>query len=153
MRSPSAVIADYSDSVPVDLEGLATHLGLVVSYDSSLSSDVSGKITKSSSAPSGFSITVNANDLPRRRRFTLAHEIAHYVLHRDLIDSLVDNAMYRSSLSTSYERQANQYAAKILLPAPAVTRAYRSCPDPRRLANMFDVSQQAMRIRLEELGL
>jgi Zn-dependent peptidase ImmA (M78 family) len=32
---------------------------------------------------------------PNRQRFTLAHEIAHYVLHRDLVENgIVDDTMY-----------------------------------------------------------
>ena len=52
-----------------------------------------------------------------RRRFTIAHEIAHFLLHRDKIgDQLSDDAMYRSSLSSDDERAANRLAADILMP-------------------------------------
>ena len=96
----------------------------------------------------------NETDSEARRRFTIAHEIAHYVLHRDLIgDSLVDNAMYRSSLADDYERQADSLAAKILLPADAVRMAYRTTRSYAGLAAVFGVSTAAVRIRLKELRL
>tara|TARA_R110002072_G_C7539176_1_gene498086 strand:- start:258 stop:476 length:219 start_codon:yes stop_codon:yes gene_type:complete len=31
-------------------------------------------------------ITVNSNEGPQRRRFTAAHELGHYIIHRDMID-------------------------------------------------------------------
>ena len=83
----------------------------------------------------------------------MAHEIAHYVLHRDLFDDLVDDEMYRSNLSSYLERQANAYAAKLLLPAAAVRREASILKSPASLAHRFNVSERALIIRLKELGL
>ena len=104
-------------TVPVDVRGLATALGLKVVEDR-LSPNVSGKIERDWFADDAFVITVNASHSETRKRFTIAHEIAHFVLHRDQIgDGVTDDGMYRSeTLSTSVERQANQYAADILMP-------------------------------------
>lgn len=152
-RSPSAIVRDYTGDVPVDLNAMADAMGLPVSYKSNFPPNVSGKIARSRMSPCGFVIEINANDPPNRQRFTLAHEIAHYVLHRDLINSLVDDALYRSNLSNVLERQANQYAAKLLLPAQAVVRARKNQADLRSLARLFQVSEKAMGIRLGELTL
>ena len=151
--SPSAVIAEFTDDIPVDLDAMADRLGIPVFYDHALPNDVSGKISRDKRAKAGFEITIHANDSDGRRRFTLAHEIAHYVLHRDLIDHLVDNAMYRSNLSSQFERQANHYAAKILLPAEAVRKQFKEIPNTLILAYRFKVSERAMKIRVSELGL
>src|SRR3546814_18529596 len=52
-----------------------------------------------------------------RRRFSIAHEIAYFALHRNLIgDGVTDDAMYRSNLSSAVEVQANRMAAGILMP-------------------------------------
>jgi Zn-dependent peptidase ImmA (M78 family) len=85
----------------------------------------------------------------------MAHEVAHYVLHRDLLrEDVVDDALYRSSaLSDEYERQADRFAAQILLPAEMVRDAYKSLKTLSLLAQLFDVSDAALRIRLSELGL
>jgi len=61
--------------------------------------------------------------------------------------------MYRSSLSDQYERQADRYAASVLLPAEAVRQAYRQDKAIARLAAFFQVSDAALRIRLKELRL
>jgi len=107
------------------------------------------------SPPSGFTIYVNAEDNPRRQRFTIAHEIAHYVLHRDLIgDGITDDALYRSPLGEWYERQANKMAADILMPPQLVRSLYaQGMTSVTKIAAEFDVSVEAMRIRLDELGL
>jgi Zn-dependent peptidase ImmA (M78 family) len=106
-------------------------------------------------SPSGFAIYLNKNDGSRRQRFTLAHEIAHYILHRDLIgDGLIDDALYRSRLSNLYERQANRFAAEVLMPAPVVRNYFQAgMREPRTLAIALNVSEAAVRIRLEELKL
>ena len=153
---PIEVIAQFTETAPVDVDGLAKALGLRVGLDASLGPEISGKIVKDPrGGPAGYSIYINANDVPRRQRFTLAHEIAHYVLHRDLIgDGIEDNALYRSKLGEWYERQANRMAADILLPPGLVRRRWASgVKEVSKLADAFNVSEQAMRIRLDELGL
>src|SRR3546814_3235070 len=62
---------------------------------------------------SGFAIYVNGSHPRVRRRFSIAHEIAHFALHRNLIgDGVTDDAMYRSNLSSAVEVQANRMAAR-----------------------------------------
>lgn len=141
--------------IPVDMEGIIAELGLKLALDPALPSSIAGKLIRDPTARAGFRIVVNASDNPRRRRFTMAHEIAHYLLHRDLLnEDVVDDALYRSSaLSDEYERQADRFAAQILLPAEMVKSAYKSLKDLGRLAMLFDVSDAALRIRLKELGL
>jgi hypothetical protein len=152
--SPTSIIADRTRTVPVDLFGLIADLGLKLMVDHSMPPSIAGKLQRDPHVPSGFRVVINGHDNPRRQRFTMAHEVAHYVLHRDLFDDgLVDDAMYRSALSDEYERQANHLAAQILLPATAVRAAYRDHKALGTLANMFDVSDAALRIRLSELGL
>jgi len=138
---------------PVDLDVLSRDLGLPVLVQP-MEDGVAGKLERHAHSPRGFRIVINARDPEARKRFTHAHEIAHFVMHRDLVpDGLVDNALYRSSLSDEYERQANRYAASILLHAAAVRAAYRESKALAVLAEKFGVSVDAMRIRLKELGL
>lgn len=102
-----------------------------------------------------FTISVNSSHSETRKRFTIAHEIAHYVLHRDQIgDGITDDALYRSdTLSTMTERQANQYAAEILMPWQLVKNdsAFKTGM-AGSLASRFSVSTQVAEIRLRELG-
>ena len=150
------VIARHTQDAPVSVEAIARDLGLSVYQDPRMPQEIAGKIVREDrGSPAGFSIYINANDPPRRRRFTLAHEIAHFVLHRDLIgDGLIDDGLYRSKLGGAYERQANRMAANMLMP-PALLRGFFRGGTTKiaPLAREFDVSADAMRIRLEDLGL
>lgn len=156
-QSPIEILNASRPAVaPVDVNELARKLGLRVHHTLSLPETVSGAIKREQARGEEpiFRIFVNANDHRRRQRFTLAHEIAHYVLHRDMIgDGITDDAMYRSSLGDDYERQANRMAASILMPAQLVRQYYRGgMISLAPLAEMFDVSSDAIRIRLKELG-
>jgi hypothetical protein len=145
---------------PVDVERLAFDLGLNVHRDASLGPETSGKIVRAPptfGGSAGYAIIVNYTHPRSRQRFTIAHEIAHFVLHRDLIgDGVVDDEQYRSTqLNDWYETQANRLAADILLPADLVREAYNidGIKSLGGLATRFDVSIDAIRIRLRELNL
>jgi len=97
-----------------------------------------------------------------RYRFTCAHELAHWILHRELFIrfgiSAAMTGIARSAETASIEWQANRLGGCLLMPKCTVKKAfYRICDQIGNvtavLAEMFDVSQQAMRIRLTELGL
>ena len=147
--------AALPDRPPVDVEKIARDLGLRV-VRAGLGGAVAGKIARDGAQKpaAGFTVYINEADNPRRQRFTLAHEIAHYMMHRDLIgDGITDDAMYRSTLGDVYERQANRMAASILMPADMVRSVFREMLTIPQLANAFDVSAEAMSIRLRELRL
>lgn len=153
-ESQNEVLQLHLQNVPVDVEALAYDLGLNLKYED-LPDDIAGKLERDWMAPAGFRITVDSSDGHRRKRFTIAHEIAHYMLHRDLLpeEGVTDSALYRSSLSDDMERHANRFAAQILLPADKVREAYRSEKSLAALSRIFDVSDAALRIRLRELRL
>jgi IrrE N-terminal-like domain len=149
-----AIFAKYTVEVPVRLAAMADELGLEV-FKSPLNPSISGLIEPSETARSGFRIRINRHELAERQRFTLAHEIGHYVLHRDKIGGgIVDSVMYRSNLSSRYEVEANKFAADLIMPMILVREKFdqlgRVASDEVviALANYFRVSQAAMRIRL-----
>lgn len=148
-----AIVNNYIESaaVPIEVVNLAQRLGLRV-YNAPWPDTVSGKIQRDSrhGGESGFAIFVNQNHSHVRRRFTIAHEIGHYVLHEAQIgDGIFDDAMYRSGLSNAIEAQANRMAADILMPRSLLDRYVKvNGNDPSVLAGAFDVSEQAMKIRL-----
>ncbi|MER9229869.1 ImmA/IrrE family metallo-endopeptidase [Mesorhizobium sp. M0664] len=149
---PFEVIARYQNKPPVPLDRICADLGLRISYVN-LGSDVAGQIIRDGRSHSGYSIFINSTQHPNRQRFTLAHEIAHFALHRDLIESgIIDDTMYRSSLSDVYEVQANKMAADILMPIRLVKKQRDLLGgDAGALARVFQVSQASMQIRLDGL--
>ncbi|MBF0307061.1 MAG: ImmA/IrrE family metallo-endopeptidase [Alphaproteobacteria bacterium] len=147
------VVSEFMKSAPVDLNGLVNRLGLEVIFDRGLDNGISGIIERTSR---GFRIRINAKHHPNRQRFTLAHEIAHYVLHRDLIEtSVTDTALYRSeALSDDMERQANNFAAGLIMPASLVRGKWEEgLTTEQGMAAAFQVSSEAARIRMKELRL
>lgn len=149
---PVEVVSRFLKSAPVDLDAMASALGLKVGISAFEDPEVAGNIERTGD---GYRISLNAHDPARRQRFTLAHEIGHYILHRDLIgDGITDRGLYRSRLTTAIERQANRYAANLLMPAQLVFDAWHegvnSLP---ALSARFNVSEKAAEIRLDELGL
>lgn len=111
-----------------------------------------------------YCIYVNADHHPHRMRYTIAHEIGHYVLHRDIVETFVDKEinLYRKpqSLESARDRQsammevqANMFAAALLMPGPSVRKQYAHTKDIQALAKMFGVSREAMGHRISNLGL
>jgi Zn-dependent peptidase ImmA (M78 family) len=147
------IIAKHQKTAPVNVVAIAEDLGLKVWETRSLAENISGKIFRDpvNGGPSGFSIAVNAGEGILRKRFTVAHEIAHFILHRRQLDDgeLVDDTMYRSGLSTAEEAQANKLAAQILMPNSLIESLVTSgIRDVEALANTLQVSATAMKIRL-----
>ncbi len=147
------LIKRLQPSAPVNIIGIAKVLGLNVWESSKLPDDIAGKIFKDdkNGGSKGYSIVIRAQDPVLRKRFTVAHEIAHYLLHRTLFaKELVDDALYRSPLSSAIEAQANGLAADLLMPWHLLMPLVEN--DVRDLATQFEVSEQAMKIRLNSMA-
>lgn len=148
------IINKCQQNTPVDITALATNFGLSVYKDVNLPQGVSGKIFPDKDSSCGYSILVNALEPYARRRFTVAHECAHYLLHRDKIgSSLSDNAMYRCENVTNQEEfVANNLAAELLMPKHLMDAEIKNGFDSiRDLADRFRVSEPAMKVRLRYL--
>lgn len=96
-------------------------------------------------------LTVNSTEPLVRQRFSLFHELKHVIDH-PLLNHLTaiegfDDAAVR-------ERLADHFAACVLMPRRWVKGAW--CGGLQKIADLadrFEVSEQAMRIRLNTLGL
>lgn len=149
---------------PVHVELLAEHVGARVRYEPFSGENLSGMAYRQ---PDGkLFIGVNALHPRNRQRFTIAHEIAHLVLHQQE-DLHIDEAFTinlrsdRSSLAVDErEIEANQFAAELLMP---VTWLEADLQERKvdlesgdevieELAKRYQVSVQAMTIRLSALG-
>lgn len=148
---PNDLIRRYQGAPPVDVKKMAEDLGLRVFNFDVMPRGASGKLYPDPSSDAGWSIGVNASDSPTRKRFTIAHEIAHFLLHRqDIRGGVIDDPLYRSEhLSGGQEAEANRFAADILMPYGLLEEfASRGITNIERLARAFGVSTQAMKIRL-----
>ncbi|HOK20164.1 MAG TPA: ImmA/IrrE family metallo-endopeptidase, partial [Thermosynergistes sp.] len=96
-------------------------------------------------------IAVNSSRPLCRRRFSIAHEIGHYLLgHNSLSFSGSGGGMIKCE--SRQERAANAFAAEFLMPKKLLAREAHKY-SLRALARRYLVSMQAMEIRLKELGL
>lgn len=146
----------YSERAPVDVRSLARSIGVRI-VEARLPENISGAIRSLNSENTEYEILVNSNHAEVRKRFTIAHEIGHYLFHRDLLGRGVgDTRAYRAE-GTDYpnphitwreERQANTFAANVLMPDALVSQYRRLGATPSYLASKFNVSEQAMTIRL-----
>jgi len=142
-------IARNQLAAPVKLGAIASDLGITVVV-SDLPLAVSGMLILDKENRKTWTIKVNRHEHRNRQRFTIAHEIAHFVLHRDVIgNELVDDTFYRSGLSERREFEANALAAEILMPWHLIKNLMQNGErDVEKLAEALQVSPAALNIRL-----
>lgn len=149
-----AIIEPFLAEIPVRVASMARELGIEVKA-ATLKPRISGQIGKSDTSLSGYRIRVNRHEAKSRQRFTIAHEIAHFLLHRDYIgDGIEDTILYRSTLSDRREAEANRLGAELIMPERSIIQQLRelggrATPEIASImANRYDVSEAAMKIRL-----
>lgn len=144
---------------PVDVPSIIRALG-VEYVETSMPADASGRIDHYND---DFKITINADQSKQRRNFTAAHELAHYLLHRDLLkeqghlDRLFVSAPLAEgymSFSPRHEVEANNLAAQILMPRDKVMEemVWKNY-DLAEMARALGVSRAALEVRLKVLGI
>jgi len=146
---------------PVPIEKLAALVRAKIRYEP-FTGQLSGMVHRK---PDGTAVIgVNSMDAPNRQRFTIAHEIGHLLLHKDEhlhVDekSPIGLRNDQSSLATDErEIEANQCAAEMLMPVEFLDTDLQNLPDDidadeavGRLARKYQVSEQAMTVRLTAL--
>lgn len=147
---------------PVPIAALVQRAKAVIRFRP-FEGDLSGMVHRA--ADGTAVIGVNAAHSPTRKRFTIAHELGHLLLHADEsfhIDERLPIA-YRNDESSKAvdprEVEANQFAAELLMPQQFLQRdvaqlgsAALDEVDVETLADRYEVSVQAMQIRLAKLG-
>ncbi|WP_419798853.1 MAG: ImmA/IrrE family metallo-endopeptidase [Terasakiella sp.] len=140
------------DLEPV-LQKLGGHLKVKDFWD--LSDDESGSIAVH--APGNFDIYVSSITSGLRDRFTIAHEIGHYILHYIYARSQGDELenMYATRYgNTREEWEANWFAAAFLMPEDDFRERYnRLNGSLASVAAELCVSEKAAKVRADVLGL
>ncbi len=148
---------------PVNIEALIQLFNIELDKNAALSPGISGEIRKLENGR--YKISVNKNDHYFRQRFTMAHELGHFLFHLDKIgDGTNDDIKYRSSEKGAFyntvmqlkeEMEANKFAASVLMPEDLLINYAHTRMHPPQLAELakqFQVSKAAMEIRLEGLS-
>ncbi|UFH57563.1 ImmA/IrrE family metallo-endopeptidase [Spirosoma sp. KNUC1025] len=160
---------------PIDVEEVARRKGIqIIRFD--FGEEVSGVLI----TEKGTSIIgLNPENGHKRQRFTIAHELGHYILGHQRSGMFVDTPEryftmfnFRNAASSTgelvQEREANAFAAALLMPLDLIQKVIddlkdkidiRSQTDESyeddflvKLANAFNVSTQAMGFRLSTLN-
>ncbi|MGJ1434424.1 ImmA/IrrE family metallo-endopeptidase [Sphingobacterium siyangense] len=151
-------------NVPVNVEEVAQSLPIDI-REYGFNEDVSAVLIVEDDGTA--TIGYNPKETLNRRRFSIAHEIGHYILHSNKSKGIfMDKLMFRKNI-TLYskkeeiiEKEANYFAANLLMPKELVTLEVQKL-DPfnndedniKELARIFEVSSIAMTYRLINLGL
>lgn len=157
-----------NESLPIPVELIAMRLNINV-IASDLGEEISGLLViEDDKTVIGY----NKTESKVRNRFTIAHELGHFILHKNSSDLFVDKhfkVLFRSTkqdneslLIRKQEHEANEFAACLLMPAKMVEAEmsklgieYIDAYDEatiKQLAKIFDVSTIAMSLRLLNLG-
>lgn len=87
----------------------------------------------------------------RRRRFTLGHELGHFMCHREIQERFEDSEDSLNNFHDSIEREANVFAAWLLMPANLLRSEFQSLNwetgTLRDIGNRFECSLQASALR------
>ena len=154
-----AILDKYRLFSPLDL---AEHLGIRVQFVQDQDNSFAGAIKQ---LPEGVTIFVNDKDNEKRKLFTIAHELGHFFLHTNDLNSGIIS--YRDSeLYSKYdvegrrkEEEANHFAAELLMPREIFVSYFLNhskLPFAALISEMggfFGVSESAIKIRLAYLDL
>lgn len=133
---------------PVDIAAAAAAFGITITYWRPREKLLNGVLIRSERT-----IFVNETLPLSRARFTAAHELGHYVLGH------AGDYFCYTGWNTPQEREANRFAAALLMPAAVVKALWlklAAVPRPAKVAaaaRRLSVSQQALRYRLATLAL
>jgi Zn-dependent peptidase ImmA (M78 family) len=139
---------------PVDVNKIAKVLGFnVIPFD--YPDEFSGEIYIEGDIKS---IGVNKNHSESRQRFTIAHEIGHYINGHIFYDKTgkiyKDESFDFSNPLHQQEKEANMFAAELLVPKEFIIKDLNNFGlDIAKLTELYQVSEQMMWIRLTSLGL
>lgn len=136
-------------SFPVDLGRVAQRNGLTLKQATFSDTDALGKFDRTQKT-----IWVAEGEYLPRASFTIAHEIGHYVLHKN--DTEVFWRLDTINLEQQKpeeETEANWFAASLLMPRNHILRYWSQTHDRSLLAKIFGVSESAMLYRLKSLSL
>lgn len=172
------ILDQYKDDIPVLVVEIAESLGIEVYVSGLLGAKQSGGIVKTNKPP--YTIYVNKNHSFERQRFTIAHEIGHYLEHREAIDRAQEDgiierthfsnvfnaeqmsqklqqglhrsdAVQYSSEEQKMEVMANRFAAELLMPEDKFREVWQQASSAEEVAKVFYVSESAANFRGQNL--
>lgn len=164
------ILRDFCKELGGDLVQLANRLGVKVFQDNEMHHSNDGYLVHDErcGSASGYKVVLNASKPIQRQKFTLAHELGHFVLHRNSPElkrkrkksaKIIEFATHRSiddweydGFPVAFEREANSFAVSVMLPVGPLKRS----PEfqngaPVALADRLGFSKSMVTRRFEEV--
>ena len=144
---------------PLAILALCRRLGVLTKADPELPEELAGRI-EYRELPGNklfghkvrqYQISYPTSASIARQRFTVAHLLAHYLLHRSQLSRVYEeNIFFRGGLCTRAEREATRLAGDILLPIHLIDEYTKGeCAISfRSMATHFGVTSQFMTTRM-----
>jgi len=167
IKEAKKIIAEFSATFPVPVGTIANALNIKVYTTSDLPPNTSGSIVREGHGQ--FVIYVKEGQSPARQRFTIAHEIGHFIQHskelhsgEEMISPITKKAvvMHRPDSQKDMsedikerEREADQFDAELLMPKDEFEKVWISSNSLKDVADHFGVSQMAANVRAILLNL
>lgn len=156
IRTADALLEELGITEPeeIDVEAIAYHCGAIVKYR-----PLNGCAARIVGSDDRAIITVDDASIPGRQRFSIGHELGHWMRDRGKAAFLCKDKDLASSWSyrSDPESMANRYAADLLMPMfmfkPAAGDQPITFNTVSALAEQFQVSKTAAAIRLVEAGI
>lgn len=154
IRDPEDLLREFGISRPdqIDLEAIAWTQNARIQYR-----DLHGCEARIIGTGNRAMISLKRGGNPRRRRFSLAHEIGHWQCHRGkTLICQAEDIETGTAIGKLPEQAANRFAAQLLMPEFLVRESLRGHGNRfdmrtiRAMADEFDMSLTAAAIRLVE---
>lgn len=136
----------------INIYKIAKELGCLIEIVDFQPNNISARIVRNESLDCKCIIQVSIKDSIRRRNFSIAHIILHdngedeFIEYRQALIDYVPEDLYK-------ETQANMLASALLLPAEAIKLVWNESQDVAEIADVFNISKEAVCNRLINLGL
>jgi Zn-dependent peptidase ImmA (M78 family) len=139
---------------PIDPERIAEQLGVDVVY-AKFKPEVSQAISGFIHLPEGKpQIVVNASIPAKRKMFTIAHELGHFLMHLDYIESDKYRVLPRSNghvgAKPDEEKEADVFAAALIAPKDLVNK-YRGIASLPEMSRIFVASEEMLKWRMHNI--
>jgi Zn-dependent peptidase ImmA (M78 family) len=157
------ILDRFGSKIPIKIDAIVKAHDIEIFEDNELESFVSGILMMKAGR---VGLVINHYHSESRKRFTIAHELGHYLLHRDTSSVFIDETplFYRGARSErdvdTREVEANVFAAELLMPEEAVRADLKAAPARAKdsvaigkMATRYGVSGTAMQYRLQQLKL
>ena len=154
-HTTNEVIKKLSLSVPINLNEIA--IAFNVQIKKAASDEFSGVLYRKDGI--AF-MAISTKESQERQRFTVAHEFGHFFLHQDKNTFIEFRNKTKDAVKSIKEREANQFAAALLMPKTFLEKDIKNLSrdsilenEIKYLAEKYKVSTDAMTYRLINLNL